>query len=105
MAANVLKECFENEFIARIGGDEFLIVRIGDYDLEELKINAQRFLDRMHEAFRMTEHMGILSASIGIVQSGDPNADIDLLIQQSDWALYKAKENGRGRYWVYESKN
>ena len=53
----------------------------------------------------MTEHMGILSASIGIVQSGDPNADIDLLIQQSDWALYKAKENGRGRYWVYESKN
>ena len=105
LAANVLKECFENEFIARIGGDEFLIVRIGDYDLEELKINAQRFLDRMHEAFRMTEHMGILSASIGIVQSGDPNADIDLLIQQSDWALYKAKENGRGRYWVYESKN
>lgn len=105
LAANVLKECFENEFIARIGGDEFLIVRIGEYDLEKLQLNAQRFLDRLHEAFRTTEHMGILSASIGIVQSKDPQADIDLLIQQSDWALYKAKENGRARYWVYEGEN
>lgn len=101
LTAKVLRECFKNEFIARIGGDEFLIVQLGEAQREALESKAQQLLDQLSAAFGSTENMDTLSASVGIVQNGAPDKDIDLLIQQSDAALYQAKESGRGRYCIY----
>lgn len=101
LTAKVLRECFKNEFIARIGGDEFLIVQLGEVQREALESKAQQLLDQLSAAFGSTENMDTLSASVGIVQNGAPDKDIDLLIQQSDAALYQAKESGRGRYCIY----
>lgn len=101
LTAKVLRECFKNEFIARIGGDEFLIVQLGEAQREALESKAQQLLDQLSDVFGSTENMDSLSASIGIVQNGAQDKDIDLLIQQSDAALYQAKESGRGRYCIY----
>lgn len=99
--SKLLKECFCNEFIARIGGDEFLVAIFGECSIRELKNKAQHFLERMSENFQSIPQFMKLSASIGIAQTNDPNLDIDLLIQESDTALYEAKQQGRGRYCVY----
>lgn len=101
LTAKILKESFSNEFITRFGGDEFLIVILGACDLNDLKCRAERLLKRMKTAFENAEHLRILSASIGIAQTTDPDMDIDILIQQSDSALYEAKQQGRARCSVY----
>ena len=42
----------------------------------------------------------MLSASVGIAQASDAGLDIDLLLQRSDQALYRAKNGGKNRYCV-----
>lgn len=99
--SEMLRECFPNEFIARIGGDEFLIAIFGECSISNLKSKAQHLLDRMEETFGNIPEFKVLTASIGIAQTSDPNLDIDLLIQESDTALYEAKQKGRGQYCIY----
>lgn len=99
--ADLLRECFGNEFIARIGGDEFLIAILGECSIASLETRAQKMLDRMIQVFQSIPQYALMSASIGIAQTSDPSLDIDLLIQESDTALYEAKKQGKGRFCVY----
>lgn len=99
--AGLLNKCFSDAFISRLGGDEFLITFIGEYSLEYLKERATLLLNEMHKTFRANEQFRILTASIGIAQSDNPQVKIDTLIQQSDIALYEAKQRGRAQYCIY----
>lgn len=101
LTAELLRETFPDAFIARIGGDEFLITLIGGCEVETLKARSEALLDRIKEAFASFKQLSILSASIGIAQTNDPELEIDTLIRQSDLALYEAKARGRSQYCVY----
>lgn len=100
--AEALMESFHDDFVARIGGDEFLVARLGECSMDQLRQEADAFIKKIGAKFQSSEQMGTLSASIGIAQTDDPSVDIDLLLQHSDQALYRAKKEGRARYWVYE---
>lgn len=102
MAAGILRECFANEFIARIGGDEFLIASLDPCSLTDLEARAQHLIDRMIQSFKNTSPLSELSVSIGIAKTEDPAKDIDQLIQESDTALYEAKQMGKARYSVFD---
>lgn len=102
MTARLMQECFPEEFIARIGGDEFLIAICGKRDIGELAVKSERLLDRMREEFTKSPCWKDLSASIGIAQAEGDKLDIDELIRNSDSALYAAKEGGRARVCVYQ---
>lgn len=102
--ADILRGCFPGELIARLGGDEFIVALLGEYDAPGLCAKAQALLDRIRQIFGASKRFGILSASVGIAHGKDPNIDIDVLIHQSDAALYEAKENGKSQYRVYHAK-
>lgn len=102
LTAKLLRECFPEDFVARIGGDEFLIVKCGYQDISALEQAARLLLERLRASYAATEHLSELSASIGIAQNTAQEFDIDLLIQQSDTALYQAKQSGRARYCVFQ---
>lgn len=102
ITSRLLQECFPDDLVVRMGGDEFLILRVGNCSIQELEQNAQIMLDKLCSTYAAAENLRILSASVGITQSHDSQEDIDVLLQQSDIALYQAKQNGRGRYWVYD---
>lgn len=101
VTARLLQECFPSDFIARIGGDEFLVAKLGDCRREELEQQASHLLERMQQAFSSSEYLTFLSASVGIACTDDPAMDIDELLRQSDTALYEAKVKGRSRYCFY----
>lgn len=105
ITARLLNECFVGNFIARIGGDEFLVAIPGCHAPDTLAQAARHLLNRMHQVFSSSSSFKILSASIGIAQSEGPTDDIDLLIQKSDLALYQAKTSGRSQYCFYEPQS
>ena len=102
--ARILMEFFRDDFVARLGGDEFLMVRLGYCGIPQLEQEADCLIQKLREALQEKEGSHSLSASIGIAQSSDPELDIDLLLQQSDQALYQAKKEGRACYRVYRKR-
>ena len=99
--AEVLLKSFREDFVTRLGGDEFLVVRLGDCPIGQLEQETGIFLGEIQKEFQAAGQTVSLSASVGIAQSSNPALDIDLLLQRSDQALYRAKKEGRNRYSVY----
>ena len=87
--------------VARLGGDEFTVI------LENLTSRevAQRVVDKLMAALRRpfeTDQNDIEpKASVGIAYFTDGDMKADELVKQADAALYRAKQNGRNRYWVH----
>lgn len=97
----LMQATFPDNFVARIGGDEFLIVVLGRYDAQELRFKAQMLLEQMKKAFGGSDKFKALSASIGISSMKNSEMSIDELIRQSDMALYQAKRLGKSRCCFY----
>jgi diguanylate cyclase (GGDEF)-like protein len=98
-AANVLRENVHDEdFVARIGGDEFVVVsplRRGRRDLTRL---ATRIIDRMREPMPFMGHECRCGVSVGIAYHRGGGIDEKRILIDADIALYRAKRRGRNRY-------
>ncbi|HWT58108.1 MAG TPA: EAL domain-containing protein [Rhizobium sp.] len=81
--------------VARVGGDEFVIVLVNFSDLAELKLIADDLQRRLRKKIRFGQEMLQSGASIGVSWSGDRRARN--LLAESDLALYQAKKLGRNR--------
>jgi diguanylate cyclase (GGDEF)-like protein/PAS domain S-box-containing protein len=84
-----------NDIVARYGGDEFVVLCEDLGSPEEARAVAQRIaldLSRPHEIDGLTIE---LHASIGVVTTNDPYADLTTLLEHADHAMYRAKQRGR----------
>ena len=89
----------ETDTVARMGGDEFLLVFPGLADRTRLAGIARRMIEGLERPVAVGDHLCRISASIGIVLSGDHTApQIDPLLKAADLALYASKHAGRGRF-------
>ncbi len=100
--ANLLRKSFPKAFITRMGGDEFVVALFGVNDRKEIKARMEFVMNAMKEFFKSDERMRTLAMSIGIAKSENEEADLDMLLQQSDEALYWSKEHGRDQYTFYD---
>jgi diguanylate cyclase (GGDEF)-like protein len=86
----------------RIGGDEFAVVLQSTDNLCDLDSTAKRILDALGTPADFGDHMTVPRATIGgaVLSAGDRAPE--RVRQNADFALYHAKETGRGgfvRYW------
>ncbi len=94
--AKMLKLEFPNGFPARLGGDEFIVVLTGKRKIKDVEEKVSMFLIRLENYYHNSLFMSHLSVSAGISQSNsDTQKSIEQLLQESDRALYKAKNAGR----------
>lgn len=100
---DILRETTEkSDFVARIGGDEFVIVRSSDGDRRSLEAIAARVIDLLSQPIQYHGELCQFGASIGIgigiacIEGRE--IDPSRLIANADIALYRAKETGRGRF-------
>ncbi|MBK8084077.1 MAG: EAL domain-containing protein [Devosia sp.] len=97
-AAAVLRANVRNDdFVARIGGDEFVVVSIREGDQEALASLADRIITRMRQPVAYEGHECRFGVSIGIASERGLNADPERLLINADIALYRAKSRGRNR--------
>ena len=90
-----------NDFVARVGGDEFVII-ITDYDsIMEVTSIIQRIQKQLAQTWIIQTHPIAVSSSVGIAFYPKDGDSIISLMQHSDIAMYEAKESGRARYHFY----
>ncbi|MFT7824106.1 MAG: EAL domain-containing protein [Sulfurimonas sp.] len=91
----------EHDKIARIGGDEFVVLIEKMQHSEETAVIAEKILHTINQII-VIEHYDIrTTASIGIAHYPKDGEDIVTLIKSADSAMYQAKEEGKNNYQYY----
>jgi len=88
---------------ARLGGDEFVILQEGISSLEDSLALAQRILDELRQPLIVNDQPLNVSTSIGIVYGDEVYEHSADVLRDADIAMYRAKEQGRGRYQLFRS--
>eukprot|EP01031_Cornospumella_fuschlensis_P033130 gene33130-40075_t len=101
--ARRMRECVrETDTVARIGGDEFVVLLDnirGDLDAQ---VVAARLLEVLAEPYQIGPHRVSSSASIGVVTTAHVAEDPDSVLRDADIAMYAAKKLGRNSFQFYE---
>jgi diguanylate cyclase (GGDEF)-like protein/PAS domain S-box-containing protein len=86
--------------VARFGGDEFVVV-CDEISVPELDEIASRILVVIREPIQIEDNEIHITASIGLIISDD-EATAERLLQDSDLAMYRAKQHGRDKRELYD---
>jgi len=90
-----------SDTVARLGGDDFLLLLPGVDGAESAAKVAQKLLDAFARPLVIDDQELHVAASIGITLYPHDGEDAETLIRNADTALYRAKEHGRGGYQFY----
>jgi diguanylate cyclase (GGDEF)-like protein len=104
MVADRLREMLRPEdFVARFGGDEFVVFQQNIESAEDAAVLARRIVDRLSERYEIDRHMVEIGASVGIATTS-PGVKADHLLKNADMALYRAKSSGRGTFCFFREE-
>jgi diguanylate cyclase (GGDEF)-like protein/PAS domain S-box-containing protein len=88
--------------VARIGGDEFILLLTGITKLDELKKILERILIDISQPYEINGEILTISTSIGVTIFPSDNADPETLVRHADQAMYNAKQEGRNRFHIFD---
>jgi diguanylate cyclase (GGDEF)-like protein/PAS domain S-box-containing protein len=97
IAGLISGEIRQTDMVARYGGEEFLIM-LPDANCENACLTAERIRRRIAEQSSITISLGVASYHKGMKNKED-------LINQSDQAMYRAKQNGRNQVQVMDQNH
>jgi diguanylate cyclase (GGDEF)-like protein len=92
----------EADTIARMGGDEFVIVQTAIADPADATALAQRVIAALSEPYDIDGQQAVIGVSIGISVGPGDGSSPDKLLRNADLALYRAKSDGRGTLRCFE---
>jgi predicted signal transduction protein with EAL and GGDEF domain len=92
-----------DDYLARIGGDEFTFIIPEIVDQKATTGIAERILDLFKEPFPITEREIFITTSIGIAFYPGDGTDVETLLKNADVAMYKAKEAGKNTFRYYSA--
>jgi len=92
----------KGDTVARMGGDEFLLLLPEIAAVEDAVAIAQKILVELRLPFAVDEHRLSISTSVGIAISPSDGEDPETLMRNADMAMYCAKAAGRDTFRCYE---
>jgi diguanylate cyclase (GGDEF)-like protein len=101
LAERLCKCVRETDTVARIGGDEFIVL------LPDLRIPAEaesiaaKIVAAVARPYAIGHTQALITVSVGVVTYPDAGADLDALMRCADEAMYAAKEKGKNSFQVY----
>lgn len=87
--------------IARIGGDEFIVLMESVSNVQDVKIMADKLLQSLHQSIYWNMHELFISSSIGISLAPDDGTSPEDLMKKADIAMYQSKEKGGNTFQFY----
>jgi len=88
----------KQDTVARVGGDEFLIVLTELKDITDAAVAAERLLDGIIGEYSIRGHALNITCSLGISIFPEHGTDPETLMKNADAAMYNAKQNGRNNF-------
>ncbi|HAS77544.1 MAG TPA: diguanylate cyclase [Marinobacter adhaerens] len=99
LAERLTRALRSGDTVARIGGDEFVLLLQGDDHHEAV---YQRILATVGDPVTVGDQNVSLTASLGITRYPEDGSDAEGLIRHADQAMYSAKEKGRNQYHLFD---
>ncbi|WKU04688.1 bifunctional diguanylate cyclase/phosphodiesterase [Micromonospora sp. HUAS LYJ1] len=102
--ARRLSDCVigQGHLVARMGGDEFVILVNGGEGIDDAVGVAELALAAVAAPVLVGDHQLAVSASVGVVECPASETSVSELMKAADTTLYWAKAEGRGRWAVYD---
>ncbi len=101
--ANRLVRRLKNiEMVARIGGDEFVVLQLTDKPATTSAVLAKKIQTILSTSFDIDDHQIVVGTSIGIAIGPGDGDDPDQLLKSADLALTRAKSDGPGTSRFFE---
>lgn len=94
----------ENDMLARMGGDEFIMLAEGAGDTSQVTVLANNIINSFKDEFYIANHSFRVSCSIGIAIYPSGGSTPEELIKHADLAMYQAKDEGRNCYKFYSEQ-
>lgn len=91
-----------DDTVARMGGDEFALLLCNLQSADECELTLDRILSSINAPFLLSGKAVNVSASIGYTLSPFDDSAPDTLIRHADQAMYQAKLNGGGQYYLFD---
>jgi diguanylate cyclase (GGDEF)-like protein len=89
--------------VARFGGDEFVVLCDDVPSEGDVEAIAERILGAFERPFEVASRELFVTPSVGIAVAAGPDQQPAALIRDADAAMYRAKEQGRGRYELFDA--
>lgn len=98
-----LQKCVkrESDTVARIGGDEFVILLSPIEEQADAAVVAEKILQALNQTFEIEQYNLDISTSIGIAIYPTSGQDVNTLLKNADNAMYEAKAAGRSCFRFY----
>ncbi len=105
MAERLREVCRQNETVARLGGDEFAVLAV-DLDPNGAAALAERLVTALAGAVELSCGAVFIGGSVGVALIEQAEAHIGAVeaARRADVALYRAKDEGRGRFCFFEAE-
>jgi diguanylate cyclase (GGDEF)-like protein len=104
VAQRIRRTVREFDTVARMGGDEFVVLLTDLADPAAAGGVAQHILESLAKVTIIEGHPLHVTPSIGLSLFPDDGSDFDELLKYADAAMYRAKENGRNGYQFFTSE-
>lgn len=101
LSRKLKRQIRETDTLARIGGDEFILILDTLEDANIIVDIIMKLMDTMNEPIIVDGHQIYVTLSIGVSLYPDDASKAEKLLINADAAMYEAKENGRNTYCFY----
>ncbi|MCJ2048400.1 EAL domain-containing protein [Methylobacterium sp. J-070] len=102
-AKRMLTELRPSDTLARVGGDEFVVVLTGARAPQRIAEIAGRLIEGLRRPFRVDDHRVEIGASAGVALYPGDGSTAETLLRAADTALYRVKDEGRGAVRFFEA--
>jgi diguanylate cyclase (GGDEF)-like protein len=97
-ARRVRQSIRATDFVARLAGDEFVVILRALQDRREAEVVARKIVKRTGRPFALDDRVLRITTSVGIAMHDERTGTPADLLARADAALYQAKEAGRNTY-------
>lgn len=91
----------EDDLLARLSGDEFILIQPFNGDDDLLHRRASQLVQHLRTHWKIDRYEFYITASIGIAKYPQHGDSLELLIKNSDAAMFHAKDLGKDQHYLY----
>lgn len=102
VAERLLAALRPQDTAARLGGDEFGVLVDSILAVSDMDCVANRIVEEMKRPFDIFGHSVDVGASIGVAMAGPGHVAPEMLLRDADFAMYRAKQEGGGRFEIFD---